>query len=56
MIPSKSEIHVNIEIYSFFPTGNTLSLHYKDEPVNVVYEIIAVYHENHMEHANTICR
>jgi hypothetical protein len=29
-------------------------LHYKDQLVNVVYGIIAVYSENHTKHINTL--
>jgi hypothetical protein len=37
-------------------TGNTLRLHYRAQPVNAVWEIIAVYSENHKEYINTIRR
>jgi hypothetical protein len=52
----KPELHVN-NIYksSSYLTGNTLRLHYRDQPVNDVGEIIAVYCENHTEHINTLC-
>lgn len=33
--------------YSSYLTVNKLRLHYKDQPVNTVYGIIAVYSDNH---------
>jgi hypothetical protein len=40
----------------FLLSEKTLDLHYNDQPVNVVWgNIIAVYCENHMQHANTLC-
>ena len=40
--------------YSSYLTVNTLRLHYKDQPVNTVYGIVAVYSEDHTKHKNTL--
>jgi hypothetical protein len=35
-------------------TGNNLPLHYKYQPDNAVWEKVAVYCENNMDHTDTL--
>jgi hypothetical protein len=39
---------------SLYLTGNTLRLNYKVQPVNAVWETVAVYRENRTEHTNRL--
>jgi hypothetical protein len=48
----------NTQIHSVgspYLTGHTLHLRYRAQPVNAVWETVAVYCENHTEHTNALC-
>jgi len=52
----KTNINLNyIQRFSPYRAVNTLDIGYKNESVNVVKEIIAVYSQIHTKHINTLC-
>ena len=46
---------IETEVSSPYRAVNSLRLGYKNESVNVVWEIIAVCSEIHTKHINTLC-
>jgi hypothetical protein len=42
-------------MFSSYLAGNTLNRHYNYQPVNAVWETVAVCCENHTKHTNILC-
>jgi hypothetical protein len=50
-----TQIHCVCRMQRLYLTGNTIRLQYKFKPVNVFWERVAVYCENHTEHTDKLC-